>query len=91
MTPTKELFLKRTEMRNNLLAIAKQDWFHEALIYVSSEIFSGSGITPEFVKGANAFKDTLLTIADDDEALPYNISSGLCHDIDEPNRRTEKA
>lgn len=87
MTPTKELFLKRKNLRDPLLAVVKQDWFHEALIYCQAETLSGSMVNADYVRGANAFMEHLLTLADDEQPLPPNVTSGIDHNIDRPRNQ----
>ncbi len=87
MTSTKELFLKRRAIRDQLLAVVKQDWFIESTVYARSELMHSGHVSEEFLKGADAMVATLLTLADDEEPLPSNVCCGICHDIDDPKRK----
>lgn len=86
MTPTKELFLKRTELRKSLLAINKTDWFAEVCVFAFKLATETAQVTPDFLAGIDTALETLHTMADDEPGLPEAIKSGLRHDFETAKR-----
>ena|SRR5689334_5262622 len=87
MGDTKELFLRQTELCEQLDAVIKSDWFKKCLAFACSELMERPGVTSEHLAGVQRFKTVLLSMTDDDDdesvALP---SSGLIHNLDIPSR-----
>lgn len=86
MTPTKELFLKRAELRKSLLAINKTDWFGEVCVFAFNLATEVPVVSAEYIDGVRTALTTLQTMADEEPGLPEAITSGIRHDFETAKR-----
>lgn len=85
----KTLFVNNKELRNQWLAVAKQEWFKTVLLHTRGVLTETEGITPEALKGAKQFENILLTICDEDEETPNEFTPRLAHDLDNPRAKPQ--
>ena len=86
MADSKEIFLQSPEEEiKGALALVNSPVFKKMLIYSRSEYMQRSLPTPDQVKAINEFVTILISLPDEDSAMP-EITSGLQHDLKLPER-----
>jgi hypothetical protein len=64
---TKDLFTeKEPELRASLAGVTRATWFQKCLPYVDAITFQ-SATSPEFIKGARFYKETLISLAEKED------------------------
>jgi hypothetical protein len=88
MGDAKDLFLKQQQLREQWLAIAKTDWFRQALVYAMGELMNAPDVNTDNLKGARQYERILLGLGDDENQPPEQFpTSGLSHDLDARPRK----
>jgi hypothetical protein len=83
---SKTLFNKQKELRDQLNAVVKQEWFQKCLIYVRGELMEHANLTPAGIDGAKAFESILLGFTDEEPPQGDFPGVGLEHNL-EPTRK----
>lgn len=79
---SKTLFNKQKDLRDQLNAVVKSEWFCQCLIYVRGEIMDRPGLTPAGIDGARAFEYLLLNFTDEETEAAEFPGSGLQHNLE---------
>lgn len=86
----KELFLQDKALSEKWRAWAKSADFNKVLVCADAELLNSSELTPDHLRGAKAFKEILLTLAEPEDDTGGFPQSGLHHDLD-PKPRTKES